>query len=172
MAAKRWGTGRARHPAAGARVLWAVIDQGRIKLGQVEDRGAAPRLDEMFVTKLASIASDRFGDGRRFGLDALEYWGRLWLSLGKIDEAEKASLAILAFPARLSTRADTILALKLLALVAGKRRLEHPIRDRLRSLYRKLWSVFTPNQERLDREQVDALLKGLPHGLSSMRSAR
>ena len=169
---ERWLLDLARHPAAGARVLWAVIDQGRIKLGQVEDRGAAPRLDEMFVTKLASIASDRFGDGRRFGLDALEYWGRLWLSLGKIDEAEKASLAILAFPARLSTRADTILALKLLALVAGKRRLEHPIRDRLRSLYRKLWSVFTPNQERLDREQVDALLKGLPHGLSSMRSAR
>lgn len=46
----------------------------------------------------------------------------------EIDEAEKAALAILAFPARLSTRADTILALKLLALVAGKRRLEHPIR--------------------------------------------
>ena len=169
---ERWLLDLARHPAAGARVLWAVIDQGRLKLGRVGDRGAGPRLDEMFVTKLASIASDRFGDGRRFGLDALEYWGRLWLSLGKIDEAEKAALAILAFPARLCTRADTILALKLLALVAGKRRLEHPIRDCLRSLYRELWSVFTPNQERLDREQVDALLKGLPHGLSSMRSAR
>ena len=79
---------------------------------------------------------------------------------------------VLAFPARLSTRADAILALKLLALVAGKRRLEHPIRDRLRSLYRELWSIFTPNQELLDREQVDALLKGLPQGLSSIRRAR
>ena len=130
------------------------------------------RLNEMFVTELASIASDRFGDGRRCGLDALEYWGHLWLSLGKIDEAEKTALAILAFPARLLTRTHTILALKLLALVAGKRRLEHLIRDRCRSLYRELWSVFTPKQERLDREQVDALLKGLPHGVFSVRSAR
>ena len=162
----------ARHPAAGARVLWAVIDQGRLKLERVGDRGVGTRLNEMFVTELASIASDRFGDGRRCGLDALEYWGHLWLSLGKIDETEKTALAILAFPARLLTRTHTILALKLLALVAGKRRLEHLIRDRCRSLYRELWSVFTPKQERLDREQVDALLKGLPHGVFSVRSAR
>ena len=94
------------------------------------------------------------------------------MALDMIEEAERTALAILAFPARLLARAHTILALKLLALVAGKRRLEHPIRDRLRSLYRELWSVFTPNEERLDREQVDALLKGLPHGLLSTRSAR
>ena len=171
-ASERWLLDLARHPAAGARVLWAVIDQGRLKLKRIGEGGSGTRLDEMFVTELASIASGRFGDGRRCGLDAFEYWGRLWLSLGKIDEAEKAALAILAFPARLLTRADTILALKLLALVAGKRRLEHPIRDRFRSLYHELWSVFTPNQERLDREQIDALLKGAPHGLLSMRSTR
>ena len=171
-ASERWLLDLARHPAAETRILWAVIDQGRLKLGRVGGGGAGLLLDEMFFTELASIAADRFGNGRRYGFNALEYWGRLWLSLGKIDEAEKAALAILAFPARLLARAHTILALKLLALVAGKRRLKHPIGDRLRSLYRELWSVFTPKEERLDREQVDALLKGLPHSLLSTRSAR
>ena len=168
-ASERWLLDLARHPAAGGRILWAVIDQRRLKLGRVGDRGAGPRLEKMLASELGSIASDRFGDGRRCGLDTLEYWGRLWLLLGKIDGAEKAALAILAFPARLVTRAHTILALKLLALVAGKRGLGYPIRDRLRSLYRQFWSVYTPTEERLDREQVDALLEGLPHGLLSTR---
>ena len=158
---ERWLLSLARHPAAGARILWTLIDQGRIGLGRAGDGRGVQCLDEMIVTELASIASERFGDGTRFELDALEYWGRLWLSVDKIDEAELAALAMLEFPARL-TRTDTILALKLLALVAGKRGLKFPIRDRLRSLYRELWSVFTPNEERLDREQVDGLLKGLP----------
>ena len=171
-ASERWLLDLARHPAAGGRILWAVIDQRRLKLGRVGDRGAGPRLEKMLASELGSIASDRFGDGRRCGLDTLEYWGRLWLLLGKIDGAEKAALAILAFPARLVTRAHTILALKLLALVAGKRGLGYPIRDRLRSLYRQFWSVYTPTEERLDREQVDALLEGLPHGLLSTRGAR
>ena len=169
---EQWLLHLARHPATGARIMWAVIDQGRLKLERVGDRGVGPRLDEIFVTELASIASDRFGDGRRCGFDAVEYWGHLWLALDMIEEAERTALAILAFPARLLTRGHTILALKLLALVAGKHRLQRPIRDRVRSLYRELWSVFTPKEERLDREQVDALLKGLPGGLSSLQSAR
>ncbi|WP_420462809.1 hypothetical protein [Candidatus Palauibacter sp.] len=169
---ERWLLDLAKHPAAGARVLWAVIDQGRRKLERAGDGGAATLLNEMFLPELASIASDRFGDGRRCRLDALEYWGRLWLALGKMDEAERAALAILAFPAKLLARGHTILSLKLLALAAGKRGLTHPIQDRLRSLYHELWSVFTPNEERLDREQVDALLKGLSHGLLPARTAR
>ena len=169
---ERWLLDLASHPVTEARILWAVIDQGRLKLDRFGDKGARPRLDEMVITELASIASDRFGDGRRPGLDTLEYWGCLWLLLGAIDEAEKAAIAILAFPGRLLTRRHTILVLKLLALVAGKRGLAHSIQDYLQSLYRELWSVFTPNEERLDREQVDALLKGVPHGLLSMRGAR
>ena len=172
---ERWLLDLAKHPAAGARVLWAVIDQGRRKLdkkGDGGDSGAATFLGEMFLTELASIASDRFGDGRRCRLDVLEYWGRLWLALGGPDEAERAALAILAFPANLRARGHTILSLKLLALAAGKRGLTRPIQDRLRSLYRELWSVFTPNEERLDREQADALLKGISHGLLRARTER
>lgn len=170
-AGDRWLLEQARRPTVGARILWAVIDQRKLRLERDGDTGARLCLDEMLVSELASIASDRFGDGTRSDLDALEYWGRLWLLLGAVDEAERTAIAILAFPPRLVTRAHTILVLKLLALAAGKHNLEHLIRDRLRFLYRELWSVFTPNEERLDREQVNALLKGLPHGSLSMRIA-
>ena len=169
-ASEGWLLELAGHPAAGARILWAMIDQCRRKFERVGDGGAGSRLYGMFVTELASIASDRFGDRRGHGLDDLENWGRLWLLLGKIDEAEETALALLAFPARLHTRARTILALKLLALAAGKRSLDPPIWDRFQSLYREYWSVFTHNEEQLDREHVDALLKGSPHGLLSIRS--
>lgn len=152
--------------------MWAVIDQSRLKLDRVEDAGVEPGLDAIFITELALIALDRFGGGRRCGFDTLEYWGRIWLALDRIEEAEKTALAILALPARLLTRGHTILALRLLAMVAGKRRLKHSIRDRVRSLYRELWSVYTPREERLDREQVDALMQGLPNGLSSLRIER
>lgn len=165
---ERWLLDLAKHPAAGARVLWAVVDQGRCKLDRKRDGGdggAATFLDDMFLTELAPIASDRFGDGTRCRLDVLEYWGRLWLALGGPDEAERTALAILAFPANLRGRGHTILSLKLLALAAGKRGLTHRIQARLRSLYHELWSVFTPNEERLDREQADVLLKGLPLSL-------
>ena len=169
---EQWLLHLARHPATGARIIWAVIDQRRLKIKRVGDREAGPRLDDIFVTELASIASDRFADRRRWGFDTLEYWGRLSLMLEMTEEAERTALAILAFPARLLTRGRTILALKLLALVAGKDRPQHPIRDRVRSLYGELWSVFTPEEERLDREQVDALMKGLPRGLSSSHNGQ
>lgn len=158
--------GLARHPAVTARVLWSVLYQGKLKLKRAGDDEAGIQLSEMFITELASIASDHFGDGRGCGLNDLEYWGRFWLSLGMVDEAAKTARAILAFPFTVN-REDTILTLKLLALVAGKDRLEIPLQDRLQAMYRELWSVSTPNEERSDREQVDALLKGLPQGLSS-----
>lgn len=164
----QWLLDLVRHPAVGARILWAIVSQGGLSIERVEDGGAGPHLDEMFVTELASIASGRFEEGRRCDLETLIYWGHLWLSLGKTEEAEQAALALLAFPKKLRTRARTILILKLLALVAGKGGLELPLRDRLQAMYRELWSVFTPLEERPDREQIDTLLKGLPHGLLSM----
>lgn len=167
-----WLLDLARHPAAGACMLWTVADQSSQKLERIGDGGVEPRLHEIFIIDLASIASNRFGDGRRHGLDDLEYWGRLWLLLGKTHEAEETALALLKFPARSLSRAHTILALKLLAFAAGKRSLEPPIRDRIQSLYRELWLVSTPAEEWSDREQVDALLQGSPHGLLPMRSAR
>lgn len=171
-ASARWLLDLARHPAAGARVLWAAIDQRRLILEHGGDQAVWSRWSRMDFNELASISSDRFRGGRPLGLDTLEYWGRLWLLLGAINDAEKTAIAILAFPRRPLARRQKMLVLKLLALAEGKRGLAHSMRDRLQSLYRELWSVLTPNDERADREQVDALLKGVAHGLLFMPSGR
>ena len=158
-----WLLELAKHPSAGARILWAMVDQDSLKLERVENREAELSLHKKIVTNLAFIASDCFGDRKHHGLDDLEYWGQLWLLLGKIDEAEHTALALLEFPAKQLTRAHTILALKLLALAARKRSLDPPIWDRFQFLYRDLWSVYTPKEETLDREQVDTLLQNPPN---------
>ena len=160
-AGDRWLLEQARRPAVEASILWAVIDQRMQKHKRDWDSGVGLHTDEILVAEFASIASDRFGDGRKYGLDDLEYWGRLWLLLESVKQAELAANAILAFPQNVLARGRLILALKLLTLVAGKRKLEHPNLDRLRSLYTELWSVYTPKKERLDREQVEALAKDL-----------
>ena len=58
-ASERWLLDLARHPAAGARVLWAAIDQHRLKLGQGGNQAAWALWNRMDVTELASISSDR-----------------------------------------------------------------------------------------------------------------
>jgi len=80
-----------------------------------------------------------------------------------MDETKDAALAFLAFPARRLALSHTSLVLKLLALTVGERRLNPPVRDRCQSMYQELWSVYTPKEERSDREQVDTLPKGSPN---------
>ena len=161
-----WLLEQARRPVVGARILWALIDQRRLRIERDTDSGASPQRDELFASELVSLASDHFGDGRTAGLDSLAYWGHLWLLLSAVDQAERAASAILAFSRRPLDRSHNILVLELLALVARKRSLahQHPVRDQVQSLYRQLWSAFTPKEEQLDRERVDALLKDMPNG--------
>ena len=111
------------------------------------------------MDELARIASDRFGDGSEFNLEALHFWGLLWLLLGAVDEAEKAATAILAFPLRSHDRGYKILALKLLAKVAGSRRLSPALAEFTASVYRQLWPGYAPHEERPDRQKVDEMLE-------------
>ena len=152
-----WLTNQARDPAVGPRILWALIDQRALRNSREDESRAG--YDEMIATEFAAIATERFGAGTRFDLEALRYCGHLWLSLGVIGEAERAAIAMLEFPRRLLGRGDKILALKLLALVADKRTLPRRIQDRFRALYNELWSVYTPGHERVDRQQVEELLQ-------------
>ena len=115
--------------------------------------------DEFVMDELARIASDRFGDGSEFNLEALHFWGLLWLLLGAVDEAEKAATAILAFPLRSHDRGYKILALKLLAKVAGSRRLSPALAEFTASVYRQLWPGYAPHEERPDRQKVDEMLE-------------
>ena len=164
-----WLVNQARNLAVGPRILWALIDQRALKNSR-EGESELYR-DELIATELASITSERFGDGRRFGLETLRYCGYLWLSLGAIDEAEQTAIAMLESPQRLLDRGDKILALKLLALVAAKRTLARGVQDRFRSLYGELWSVYTPGHERVDRQQIDELLQGsVPTGQRALTS--
>ena len=148
-----WLLNQVRHPGVEPRALWALIDQRKLKSAREGKTDA--HCDEMITTELVRVASDRFGDGRRFDLDALQYWGRLWFLLGAINEAEKTAMAIIAVPLRRHDRAYKILALKLFALVASKRKLPPMVTDYPSSLYSELWPGYTPSEEREDRRQID-----------------
>ena len=152
-----WLLQQARDPGLGPRALWALIDQRARK--EARDGGTEAKKDEMIAAELVRITSDRFGDGRQFDLESLRYWGLLWLLLGSVDEAERTAMAIVAFPLRANDRAYKILALKLLALVAGKRKFTPMLENTPALLYRQLWPGYTPREEQADRQQIDKMLE-------------
>ena len=152
-----WLLQQARDPGLGPRAFWALIDQRALK--KALEGTAEAKEDEMIAAEFVRIASDRFGDGRQFGLESLLYWGLLWLLLGSVDEAERTAMAIVAFPLRANDRAYKILALKLLALVAGKRKLTPMLENTPALLYRELWPGYTPREEQADRQQIDEMLE-------------
>ena len=152
-----WLLNQVRNPRVGPRALWALIDQRVLK--SAREGGTDAHYNEMITTELLRVASDRFSDGGQFGLESLRFWGKLWLLLEATNEAEQTVMAITAFPLRDHDRVYRILVLKLLALVHSKRKLAPEIEDYVASLYRQLWSGYTPGEEREDREQIDELLK-------------
>ena len=152
-----WLLNQARNPGVRPHALWALIDQRVLK--SAREGGTDAHYNEMITTELRRVASDRFSDGGQFDLKSLRFWGKLWILLEAINEAEQTAMAITAFPLRDHDRVYRILVLKLLALVHNKRKLAPEIEDYVASLYRQLWSSYTPGEEREDREQIDELLK-------------
>ena len=153
----QWILQQASQPGMGPRVLWAMMDQRRLK--NVRDGKTDAQYDEMVTKELADLAAERFGDGRQFDLETVWFWGKLWLLLRAIDGAEQAAMAIIRFPLRAHDRGYKILVLKLLALVASSRRLAPAIADYPASFYTQLWPGYTPNEERADRQEVDELIE-------------
>ncbi len=152
-----WLLDQARDSGVGPCALSALIDQRKLK--STREGGTDTHYDEMITTELIRIASDRFRYGGQFDLEALRFWGQLWLLLDAIDEAEQTAIAISAFPPRQHDRAVKILALKLLALVASKRKLSPELEDYVTEIYSQLWPGYTPDQERMHRQQIDELLE-------------
>ncbi|MYD60685.1 MAG: hypothetical protein F4W91_06565 [Gemmatimonadetes bacterium] len=152
-----WLLDQARDSGVGPCALWALIDQRKLKITREGETDTY--YDEMIISELIRIASDRFGDGGQFDLEALRFWGQLWLLLDAIDEAEQTAIAISAFSLGQRDRADKILVLKLLALVDSKRKLSPELEDYVAEIYSQLWSSYTPDQERGDRQQIDELRK-------------
>lgn len=152
-----WLLNQARDSGVGPCALWALIDQRKLKI--IREGETDTHYDEMIIPELIRIASDRFGDGGLFDLKALRFWGQLWLLLDAIDEAEQTAIAISAFPLGQRDRTDKILVLKLLTLVDSKRKLSPELGDYVAEIYSQLWSIYTPDQERGDRQQIDELRK-------------
>ena len=152
-----WLLGQVRNPGVGPRALWALVDQRMQKTA----RGA--RLDtghdEMINSGILRYASERFGDGTQFGLEALQFWGRLWLLLDAADRAEQTATVMLTFTRRRRERGSNILVLKLLALAASKRKLALAMESQVVSTYHHLWSSYTPSEERDDRRRIDEQLE-------------
>ncbi len=145
------------NPGLGSRAIWALFDQRMRR--SARDIGMEARDDEEIAAEFKRHASDRFGDGKQFGLDALYYWGLLWFLLGAIEEAEKTATAILAFYLRADDRHYKILALKLLAMAGAARPLSPALADLTASLYEQLWPGYALPDEHPDREQIDEMLK-------------
>ena len=152
-----WLFEQIRNPGLGSRATWALIDQ-RTKR-RAREVGMQAGDDEAIPAEFTRIASDRFGDGTQFGLDALFYWGLLWLQLGAIVEAEKTAVAICRFPLRAHDRSYKIMALKLLALAANSRPPIPDLADYTAVLYRELWPGYTPHEELSDRQRIDEMLQ-------------
>ena len=152
-----WLFNQIRNPGLGSRSIWALLDHRTKRTAREVGMQACD--DEAITAEFTRIASDRFGDGRQFGLDALFYWGLLWLQLGAIEEAEKTAAAICRFSLRAHDRRYKIMALKLLALVASSRPPIPHLADYMAGLYRELWPGYTPHEEQSDRQRIDEMLQ-------------
>ena len=145
-----------RHPGVRPRTLWALIDQ-RFRKNRREP--ATDGQHDAMITGILDIASERFGDGGEYGIDELEFWGRIWLLLGAIDEAEQTAAAMMAVSVREHGRSEKLMVLKLLAFVVSKRPVTPQIEHYVRRLYQELWpGSYTPEEEREGRSQIDEQL--------------
>ena len=152
-----WLLDHIRNSALGPRSLWALIDQRNKKKNR--EAGVKTQDDQVILPECTRIAAERFGDGTQFDLESLRYWGLLWLLLGAVDEAEKTTMAIFAFPLRAHDRGYKIMELELLALATTSRILPPDLTDYTAALYRELWPGFAPREERTDRQRIDEMLE-------------
>lgn len=152
-----WLIEQIRNPGLGSRSIWALIDQRTQR--SAREVGMQASDDKAIAAEFTRIASNRFGDGRQFDLDALRYWGLLWLLLGAIEEAEKTAVALCRFPMRADDRGYKIMALKLFALAASSRSPNPDLMDYMAALYRELWPGYTPHEELSDRQRIDEMLQ-------------
>ena len=157
---KAWLLEQIRNPGLDSRSIWALIDQQKQR--SAREHGGQVHDEKLLADEFTRHASDRFGNAAQYDLEALRYWGLLWLLLGAADEAEQTAVAMRRFPLRADDRGYKIIALKLLALVATSRPLAAELADYTALLYRELWPGFTPEEERRERKQIDEMLQLSP----------
>lgn len=162
-----WLLEQAQSQKVGPRALWAIVDQ-RQKRANREKRRGAGNDDEIVIDEFTRGASDRFGDGRLFGFEALQYWGHLWLLLKAAKEAYQTAETLLNFPIRDYERRSKILLLELLCFGAEAQRVDQEIAEYVDSTYRALWPTLshTPDMEQEDRQRINSLLERMQYTVS------
>jgi hypothetical protein len=155
-----WILEQAEADRTGPRGLWALVDQRRIR--NRGDADSSGNYDRTLKAELTRQASRRFGSGEVSGLVTLQFWGRLWLALGAVEQAERTGIAILSFPDRLRDRGFAILVLRLLGLVVRNRKLTSQLGERAARLYNQLWSSYgsTAPIEENDRREIQEAFAG------------
>ena len=153
---REWMLEQAKSEGVCPSTLWTLIDQAVVNDGE----GHGPKKDGFpgLLEGFHSVACNRFGDMRVMAQEDILYLGEIWLLLEAFEEAEMTAMILLSLPQASIGRDRQILALKLLALVSRNKRLNASVENEFRSLYGKLWSTRTPDNEQVSREQVDALL--------------
>ena len=114
--------------------------------------------DNALVAEFATACATQFKNRPVPSLDALYYWGRLWVLLDVAEPAERTAAAIIdaSNPLGRSNRTANILVLKLLALAQSKLTVTPEVQREILARYDALWRSYTPTDEEADREQVDA----------------
>ena len=152
-----WLLEQARNRGVGPRVLWALIDHGT-NAGRSRSHIGAPLSGE-FCEEYAIVSSERFHNGDYADIESLRFWGQLWFSLERVDEAEHTARELIRIVQRNHDDRYRIQILKLLALVHSSRRLEADLAQLFNSLYRQLWPGHMPPDEQGDRKEIDDLLE-------------
>ena len=153
-----WLLAKARDKAVGPRSLFGLIDQRQFKANR--EGGTEAHYDEMFRAEFVQVAASRFEEGERFSLEALRFWGSLWLALGAPTQARRTARAIIGFTLGREERPYKIAALKLFAFAASQEQLEPASKDQMKLLYNDVWSHYTHaiGEERDERKEIDKLL--------------
>lgn len=141
-----------------SRALWALADHYK-RLNR-QGNPLDEQRDADFADNFAQAAILSFGDSTQYGLDSLRYWGELWLLLTAhgpaLPTATAYMVAVQQFKRR--SRATDILVLKLLALATAGGRFSQDLERLFTETYRDLWWPYTPPEEQIDRDEVDAYL--------------
>ena len=139
----------------GPRALWALLDQRGVRSCPPPE--TSKRDERIFRSELAGRASRRFESDDAFDLLTLQHWGRLWLGLEAVEQAEQTAVAIMGFPDRIRDRGCAILILRLLGLAVRSGGLNRELGDRVTPLYNDLWSTYgsTAPEEEDDRRQIE-----------------
>ena len=152
-----WILKQASRTELGPRSLWALADQ--LMKRQSRDGEADGNYQNVVMSEFMSIGRERFSNPGELSLDQLFDWGRLWLLLEAVDEAEQTAREIINLTSGTTNRAVKILVLRLLTLVGSKRRLTLGLWKYFDSTYGELWVGHTPTVERMDRSRIDEFLK-------------